>query len=59
MDDDDFAELFKKLPSRSSWHDVASEFEALGKTLGDALRTAWQRRPTTSGSTAHARRCGR
>ncbi len=38
MDDDDFAELFKKLPSRpssgTSWHDVAAEFQALGKTLG-------------------------
>lgn len=49
MDDDDFAELFKKLPSRSSWHDVASEFEALGKTLGDALRTAWQRQANDVG----------
>ena len=45
MDDDDFAELFKKLPSRpstdTSWQDVISEFEALGKTLGDVLRGAW------------------
>ena len=47
MNDDDFAELFKKLPSRpstgTSWEDVGAEFEALGKTLGDALRGAWQR----------------
>jgi ElaB/YqjD/DUF883 family membrane-anchored ribosome-binding protein len=45
MDDDDFAELFKKLPSRSSagstWQDVAAEFEALGKTFGQVLRNAW------------------
>ena len=44
MNDDDFAELFKKLPERSSsgtsWQDVASEFGALGKTLGDMVRTA-------------------
>src|SRR5712692_1917342 len=47
MDDDDFAELFKKLPSSrssgTSWQDVAAEFEALGKTLGDALRGVLQR----------------
>jgi hypothetical protein len=47
MDDDDFAELFKKLPSReptgTSWQDVAAEFETLGKTLGDIVRDAWQR----------------
>jgi hypothetical protein len=46
MDDDDFAELFKKLPARplsgTSWQDVGAEFEALGKTLGDVLRGAWQ-----------------
>src|SRR5215216_6571485 len=46
-DDDEYAELFKKLPSRSSsgtsWQDVAAEFEALGGTLADVLRTAWQR----------------
>jgi hypothetical protein len=53
MDDDDFAELFKKLPSRpstgTSWQDVAAEFEALGKTLGDALRDAWQRPDNDAG----------
>jgi hypothetical protein len=47
MDDDDFAELFKKLPSReptgTSWQEVAAEFEALGRTLGDVVRDAWQR----------------
>ena len=46
-DDDEYAELFKKLPSGSSkgtsWEDVASELGALGGTLGDLLRTAWQR----------------
>ena len=50
MNDDDFAELFKKLGSGpstgTSWHDVGSEFEALGKTLADALRDAWQRQDT-------------
>ena len=53
MNDDDFAELFKKLPSTPSsgttWQDVAAEFEALGKTLGDALRGAWQRQDTEDG----------
>lgn len=47
MNDDDFAELFKKLPDKpssgASWQDVAAEFEALGKTLSDVLRDAWQR----------------
>src|SRR5688572_2534377 len=48
MDDDEFAELFKTQPSRpssggGSWHEVASEFEALGKSVADALFSAWQR----------------
>jgi hypothetical protein len=47
MNDDDFAELFKKLGSKpssgTSWQDVAAEFDALGKTLGDVVRDAWQR----------------
>jgi len=47
MNDDDFAELFKNLKRPSargtSWQDVGDEFEALGKTLGDVLRGAWQR----------------
>jgi hypothetical protein len=46
MTDDDFAELFKKPgPSNTdtSWEDVAREFQALGETLGDAVRAAWQR----------------
>jgi hypothetical protein len=46
MDDDDFAELFRKLPRRSStgatWQDVGAELEALGRTLGDVIRGAWQ-----------------
>ena len=45
--DDEYAELFRKLPhgeSRgTSWQDVAAELGALGGTLGDLLRTAWQR----------------
>jgi hypothetical protein len=53
MDDDDFAELFKKQPNASSsgtsWQDVASEFEALGKTLGDMLRGAWQGQDNDAG----------
>jgi hypothetical protein len=53
MDDEDFAELFKKLPGRpstgTSWQDVGAEFEALGKTLGDVLRAAWQRHETEAG----------
>jgi hypothetical protein len=53
MDDDDFAELFKRLPSRpstgSSWQDLGAEFEALGKTLGDVLRGAWQRQENDAG----------
>ena len=47
MDDDDFAELFRKLPSSAgsgtSWQDLFAEVEALGKTLGDVVRSAWQR----------------
>ncbi len=46
-DDDEYAELFKSPPSRppsgTSWEDVAAELGALGGTLGDLLRTAWQR----------------
>lgn len=53
MDDDDFAELFKKLPrsspSDTSWQDVGAEFEALGKTLGDVLRGAWQGQDADAG----------
>ncbi len=53
MDDDDFAELFKKLPSRpstgTSWQDVGAEVEALGKTVGDVLRGAWQRQDNEAG----------
>jgi hypothetical protein len=53
MNDDDFAELFKKLPSRpsagTSWQDVAAEVEALGKTLGDVVRDAWQRQDNDVG----------
>jgi hypothetical protein len=46
MNDDEFAELFKQLKSgqsssSTSWQDVRAEFEALGRTLGDAFRAAW------------------
>jgi ElaB/YqjD/DUF883 family membrane-anchored ribosome-binding protein len=44
--DDDYAEFFKKLrsgsSSGSSWRDVANELSALGDTLADVLRTAWE-----------------
>jgi len=45
MNDDDFAELFKphKPTAETTWEDVAQEFQLLGKTLGDAVRAAWQR----------------
>jgi hypothetical protein len=53
MNDDDFAELFKKLPNGpstgTSWEDVGAEFEALGKTLGDVLRGAWQSQDNAPG----------
>lgn len=46
MNDDEFAELFKKLSSGqstgTSWQDVVSEFEALGKTLSEVVQRAWQ-----------------
>jgi hypothetical protein len=47
INDDEYAELFRKLPrgssSGTSWQDVATEFGALGDTLSDLLRTAWRR----------------
>src|SRR5258707_15236780 len=53
MDDDDFAELFKKLPSRpsseTSWQDVITELDALGRTVGDALRSLWERQDDAAG----------
>jgi hypothetical protein len=46
MTDDDFAELFRKPGTSSntgtSWEDVAKELQALGETLGDAVRAAWK-----------------
>jgi methyl-accepting chemotaxis protein len=45
MQDDEYAELFKKLPPRgsgSSWQDVANEFENLGRTFADVIRNAWR-----------------
>src|SRR3979490_257644 len=53
LDDDYFGELFKKPPHKptteTSWQDVGAEFEALGKTLGDVLRGAWQRQDADAG----------
>jgi hypothetical protein len=45
MNDDEYAELFRpRKPSvEASWEDVAREFQQFGKTLGDAVRGAWQR----------------
>lgn len=52
MNDDDFNELFKRLSSGkssgSSWQEVAAEFEALSRTLGDVVRGAWQRQDADS-----------
>jgi hypothetical protein len=53
VNDDDFAELFKKLssgqPTGASWQDVATEFESLGKTFGEVLRRAWDGTESASG----------
>jgi hypothetical protein len=53
VNDDDFAELFKRLSSGqssgTSWKEVAAEFEALSRTLGDVVRGAWQRQDADSG----------
>jgi hypothetical protein len=51
MNDDDFAELFRKLPppKGTSWGDVADEFAALGRTIGDVMRSAWQGQPAEGG----------
>jgi hypothetical protein len=46
VNDDDFAELFKKLPSGestgSSWQDVVDELAALGKTFAEVARRVLQ-----------------
>jgi ABC-type transporter Mla subunit MlaD len=53
VNDDEFAELFKKLSSGqstdASWRDVAAEFESLGKTFGEVLRRTWQTQGIDSG----------
>jgi hypothetical protein len=53
MNDDDFAELFKKLSSGqstgTSWQDVANELGALGRTISEVLQRAWQDTDTQSG----------
>ena len=52
MNDDDFAELFKRLSSGqsagTSWQEVAAEFETLSRTVGDVVRGAWQRQDANS-----------
>jgi hypothetical protein len=53
VNDDDFAELFKRLSSGqsagTSWREVAVEFEALTRTVGDVVHSAWQRQNPDSG----------
>jgi len=53
VNDDDFAELFKQLssgrPREATWQDVASEFEALGRTFSEVLRRAWHSADTATG----------
>jgi hypothetical protein len=53
VNDDEFAELFKRLTSGrssdASWRDIAVEFESLGKTLGEVLRRAWENQDAESG----------
>lgn len=53
MNDDEFAELFKKLSSGqstgSTWQDVLAEFATLGNTLSEVLQRAWQGADTASG----------
>jgi hypothetical protein len=52
VNDDDFAELFKKLSSGQStspsWQDVADELEALGRTFTEMVRRAWQSAESSS-----------
>jgi hypothetical protein len=52
VNDDDFAELFKRLSSGqsagTSWQEVATEFETLSRTVGDVVRGAWQRQDANS-----------
>lgn len=51
-DNDEYAELFRPRSGRAetetSWDDVARGFGALGRTLGEAFRAAWERDPLTS-----------
>lgn len=53
MNDEDFAELFKKLTSGEStsatWQDIAAELEALGRTVSEVLRRAWTDADTGNG----------
>jgi hypothetical protein len=51
--DDEYAELFKKLPGKqpneATWQDVAAELGALGRTFGDVVRNAWQGQDNDAG----------
>jgi hypothetical protein len=51
--DDEYAELFKKLPGKGSsdatWQDVVAELGALGRTFGDVVRNAWQGQDNDAG----------
>lgn len=51
-DNDEYAELFRPrlggTEAGASWDDVARGFGALGRTLGEAFRAAWERDPLTS-----------
>jgi ElaB/YqjD/DUF883 family membrane-anchored ribosome-binding protein len=53
MSDDEYAELFKKLSSGqstgSSWQDIADELSALGRTVSEVLRRAFEGTDTASG----------
>jgi 2-amino-4-hydroxy-6-hydroxymethyldihydropteridine diphosphokinase len=62
MEDEDFAELFRNPQQRpsteASWEEIAAEFDALGRTLGDVLRRAWQgmgTRPDADAGLGHLR----
>src|SRR5689334_3602006 len=53
MSDDEYAELFKKLSSGQStgntWQDVVDELSALGRTVSEVLRRAFEDTDTASG----------
>ena len=61
MNDDEFAELFKRLTSQPSggttWQDVGNEFGALGKTWATCCELPGSVRKTTRHLSACASRC--